>query len=117
MVEEVIEVTKAILAEQNRRGVEGQLQVRWFEELPTATLVRVGGVIYARPRFLREGHQARVFYERYILEEGAPYEVYRTYFLSAWDSSVEPTHAQIADAEKLIKSERTNSGGTPNTTR
>jgi hypothetical protein len=104
MVEEALFVTKAALENGSESNSKLTVIVRWFEELPTITMARVDGVIYARPRFLREAHQARIFYERYVQEEGAPYEIYRAFFLSAWDSGISPSIdlvSQIAERFQL----------------
>jgi len=63
-------------------------------------MARVAGVIYVRPRFIMEAHQGRVFYERYVLEDGAPYHIYQAHFVAAWDSSFIPT---LADCDNVAK--------------
>jgi len=100
MVEEALTTTKQVLEANHSRG-DGKswiAEVRWFSEFPTLTITRVGGVLYARPRFMREAHQGRVFFERYIVEEGAPFEIHAGHFLAAWDAAYAPT---LDDCENL----------------
>lgn len=100
MASEIVAVTRTVLAEQERDSPRVRAQVRWFSGFPTITLTRVGDVLYVRPRFLHESHQGRVFFEKYSLEEGAPFEIYAAHFEAAWDAASIPT---AAECELVVK--------------
>ena len=113
MMEHSILVTRTILKLQEngqlpgRPGLQAVLnfnaQIRWFAGYPSITLTRVGQVMYARPRFLREGASGtRTFFERYIHEDGPPYDAYRAYFDMAWESSRAPSHSDCESVSAIL---------------
>ena len=59
--------------------------LRWCSDYPTVTMIRAGGVVYARPRF--SGSQSRTFFERYTLEEGATFGTFRSVFDVTWETA------------------------------
>jgi hypothetical protein len=82
------------------------VRLRWCADYPTVTMIRAGGVVYARPRFSAD--QSRMFFERYTLEEGAAFGTFRSIFDVAWEkagtvngdsrSIAAPTSAPVASS-------------------
>jgi hypothetical protein len=68
-----------------------RVEVKWFQEFPTVMITRVGNLLYARPRFLKEAVHPRTFFECYHLDDGHPFASYNLYYQTAWNSAKTPT--------------------------
>jgi hypothetical protein len=106
MVKDVLWVTRAVLSLADGGAVDGwndvvagaglKVEIRWFSDYPTITMTRVGDVLYARARFLREGaSHTRTFFERYSVDDAAAFDTFRSYFEIAWESAKVPTITDI----------------------
>jgi hypothetical protein len=107
MLDDVRWVTRAALQLSAGEIVEGwdevirapglAVEIRWFRDYPTITMTRVGDVLYARARFLREGaSHTRTFFERYSVDDAASFDTFRSYFEIAWESARVPTRADCS---------------------
>ncbi len=69
---------------------KSSVEARWFQGCASVTIVRFNDVIYVRSRFLGEGKDAPVFFEKYHINQKKCFEVYEEYFQNAWEMSVCP---------------------------
>lgn len=78
---------------------KSSVEARWFQGCASVTIVRFNDVIYVRSRFLGEGKDAPVFFERYHINQKQCFEAYEEYFQNAWEKSFCPKLEECSELE------------------
>jgi hypothetical protein len=79
------------------------IELRWTSLAASITMMRVDDVIFVRPRFLLEGRDAPVFFEKYYRSQGRCFQAYGEYFQHAWDQSHCPSRAMVTATNQVTK--------------
>lgn len=102
MREDVIWVTEKALGIA-AKCAHISVELRWSSSYPTITMTHLNDVLFARPRFLREATQPRLFHERYAREDGIPFNAYLEQFEMAWEVAVPPGLVDVEGIQNAIR--------------
>jgi hypothetical protein len=79
-------------------GTTSDIELRWFSEVASVSIIRINDILFVRPRFLDEGRDAPIFFERYRCSEGRTFRAYEEFFNIAWNRSILPSGDDLKEA-------------------